>query len=183
MTRDPALNVAPYLDSGERIPWTGVPRQGFLLRPMDWFFVPFSLFWAGFAVFWEAAVIAGGVWFFSIWGVPFVAIGLYMVVGRFFVDRRTRSQTSYAVTDQRVIVMRGWSQPQLKSISLRTLTDLSLSERSDRSGTITFGPQPVWAQLPAGWPLPGQFQVPQFEMIPDARSVYGIIRDAQKAPA
>ena len=40
------------------------------------------------------------------WGIPFVAIGLYLVVGRFFYKRWDRRRTRYAITDQRVVIIR-----------------------------------------------------------------------------
>ena len=130
------------LNSGEKLLWSGRPRQGFRLRPSDAFVIPFSLLWCGFAIFWEASVFKGNApFFFRLWGVPFVLIGLYIVFGRFFADARTRARTYYGVTSERIIIVSGMFSRQIKSLSLRTLTDVSLTERGDGSGTITFGPQ------------------------------------------
>ena len=41
------------LESGERLIWSGAPREGLALRRGDLFMVPFSLVWGAFAIFWE----------------------------------------------------------------------------------------------------------------------------------
>jgi len=146
--------------------------------------IPFSLLWGGFAVFWEISVIgtgAGG--FFMIWGIPFVLMGLYITVGRFFVDARRRARTTYAVTSDRVIINSGVFTTTIKSLNIRTLSDVTLQERGDKSGTITFGATNPFSAMYAGTSWPGIPQTPSFEMIPDARRVYDIIREAQMAPA
>ena len=73
---------------GEKIIWWGQPAQGLLFTSRDWLLVPFSFMFAGFSVFWEASVLAGtnSPTFMKLWGVPFLLIGLYLVVGRFLVD-------------------------------------------------------------------------------------------------
>lgn len=144
--------------------------------------IPFSLLWGGFALFWESSVIREGApGFFALWGIPFVLAGIYVTVGRFFVDARIRRNTSYAVTGDRVIIRSGLLAPSTKSLNIRTLSDLTLSERKDGSGTITFGSVNPLLTMYAGFAWPGVAQTPSFELIPDARTVYGIIRDAQRA--
>jgi hypothetical protein len=69
-----------------------------LLRPSDTVAVPFSLLWGGFAIFWETQVLSAGSLLMSLWGIPFVLIGLHLMVGRFFIDSRLRSRMYYGVT-------------------------------------------------------------------------------------
>jgi hypothetical protein len=182
--RDANYEISQRLESGERLLWAGIPRQGIVFRPADWFLVPFSLMWGGFAIFWEASVLVGGAGiFFNIWGIPFVLIGLYLIAGRFVVDRYTRAHTTYGVTDRRIVIVSGSSGRRLKSLSLRTLTDVALDERADGAGTITFGATQPWAAWTQGMPWPGtsQYQVPQFELSSESRSVYNTIMEAQRA--
>src|SRR5262249_50119634 len=97
--------------------------------------------WGGFAIFWElTAINMGAPFFFALWGVPFVLVGLYIMFGRFLLDVRQRAATTYGVTSERVIIISGLFSRAIKSLNVATLTDLSLSERSNGGGTITFGP-------------------------------------------
>ena len=170
------------LGRGERLLWSGAPRQGLVFRPTDLFQVPFSLLWAGFAVFWNVTVwVSGGPLFFRLWGLPFLAVGAYITVGRFWVDARRRARTTYGLTTERILIASGGLGRTLTSLSLRTLTDVTLSQRPDGSGTITFGPSSVASSMYAGTPWPGVRQPPSFELIENARRVYDAIRDAQEA--
>ena len=182
MWNNPVSEIERELSSGERLLWSGQPQRGIRLRSSDAFLIPFSLLWCGFAIFWEASVITKGApFFFRLWGVPFVLVGLYLVFGRFIVDARTRERTFYGVTSERIIIVSGLFSRQTKSLQLRTLSDISLAERADGSGTITFGPQHPMAQhIPSGWPGAGQYAAPAFDMIERAKETYNLIRQTQR---
>lgn len=183
MWNDPNSEIERELSSGEKLLWSGQPAQGFRLRSSDSFVIPFSLVWCGFAFFWEASVIAGRApIFFKLWGVPFILVGIYFVAGRFFVDVKARTRTFYGVTNDRIIIVDGIFSRQTKSLHLRTLSDISLVEWADGSGTIIFGPQyPYTRRFPAGWPGASQYAPPAFEMIERAKETYDLIRQAQKS--
>src|SRR5216684_1936911 len=78
--------IQTQLASGERLVWEGQPAQGIVFRADDTFTIPFSLLWGTFAFFWEYSVLstARPQLFFALCGIPFVAIGLHFLVGRFF---------------------------------------------------------------------------------------------------
>jgi hypothetical protein len=179
--------IRSELAPGEQVIWSGQPRQGLTLRGSDVFAVPFSLFFAGFSVFWmHGAASSGAPLSFVLFGVPFVLVGLYLVIGRFFFEAKQRSSTYYALTSQRVIIRSGIVNRSVKSLALKTLQDLSLSERSDGTGTITFGAQHPMASMfggMPGWPGMDQYLGPRFDLVPDARSVYESIRKAQASAA
>ena len=171
---------------GARALWWGRPRQGVVLRGWDVFTIPFSLVWCGFAIFWEAVVVTSGKapGFFVLWGMPFVAIGLYMVAGRFFADALQRRKTYYALTTERVLIVSGVFSRTIKSLSLNTLSDVTLTEGRSGKGTITFGPQSPFGSMFGGlssWPG-APAQSPRFDSIDDARTVYEQIRRAQRGP-
>ena len=177
--------LRPELGRDERLLWAGMPGQGLRFRGSDWLMVPFSLLWGGFAFFWEFSVTSVGnaPLVMKLWGIPFVLMGFYITVGRFFADSFQRARTDYGVTDQRVIIVDGLFGRRVKSLALAGLADISLSERSDGSGTITFGAGTGPASWLGGYAWPGMRhrQPPAFEMIPDARRIYTLIREAQQS--
>jgi predicted Rdx family selenoprotein len=140
--------------------------------------IPFSLLWGGFAMFWEYSVLRhSSSAEFALWGIPFVLIGLYLIVGRFFVDAFQRARTVYAVTDRRILIVRTWWNKEVTSVSSKPLPEISLTEKSDGSGTITFGPRlPYSRMMGGGWPGASKQAVPAFEFVERVRSVYDLIQ-------
>jgi hypothetical protein len=183
MDGNPTLLLGKELASGERLLWSGRPQQGVVVRRADLFLIPFSLLWCGVAVFWEATVLTSKApLLFRLWGIPFVLVGLYLVVGRFLVDARQQGQTVYGLTDQNIVIVSGVRTRTVKRLTLRTLSDVSLEERTDRRGTITFGPTPRASAWFAGgsWPRMGRTMAPSLDLIENARVVYGLILRTQR---
>jgi len=174
--------ISAELGAGERLSWSGRPRRGLRLTASDAYLIPFSLLWCGFVVFWErSAIRMNAPVFFDLWGVPFVAMGVYMVVGRFIADAVRRGKIFYGLTDRRAIIVSGVFAREVKSLDLSTLGEISVSERADRSGTISLGTvDPRYAMaarmMPQSWPGMGKHLPPAFEMIEDAKMVYEKIR-------
>jgi hypothetical protein len=174
---------------GERIVWTGAPPGGFLLTGRDAFMVPFSIFWCGFIAFWmwgatTATQIHRGndpMWFFPLFGIPFVLIGIYTLIGRFFADAWIRGATSYAVTTQRVLILRTAPTFKFTTFAIDRLPELSLEERADGRGTIRFQPRPpAWGNNNWSSWTPS-LDTAQFLLIPDARNVFDRIQKAGRA--
>ena len=184
MLQSPKEIIEQQLDPGERLLWAGQPRSGIRFRPQDVFLIPFSILWCGFVIFWEVSVIRSNApFFFMLWGIPFVCAGLFIVFGRFFFDSYNREHTAYGVTSERILIVSGIFTQQIKSLQIRTLADMSLTQRSDGSGTIAFGPTHYMSSLfPAGaWPGTGRYAPPSFDLLDNVKEVYDIIRNAQRA--
>jgi len=167
---------------GEKLVWAGKPNSGLMLTARDGFLIPFSLMWGGFAIFWEWNVLSvGGAGkagsFFALWGVPFVLVGLYLMIGRFFVDAWARSRTAYGVTSQRILILRDGAFGKFTALAIDRLPELSLDERGDGSGTIRFaaGSSIVGRNGFSGW-SPALDGTPQFLAVPDARAVFDRIQ-------
>lgn len=136
--------LAEQLHRGETLLWTGEPDPSVLFTRADAFLVPFSLFWCGFIAFWIHGVVSSGAPMGLVaFGGVFALIGLYMLVGRFFVKRWTKRRTRYAVTDQRALALTGATE-----VSDADLQQASVSVRCGRDRrhvTVTVGGGGAWS--------------------------------------
>jgi hypothetical protein len=181
-------SIERELNNGERLLWKGRPRGGIRLRAADIFLIPFTLFWAGFAffsgfvAFRQVLQKGSAAWPALVPIAPFILIGLYIFIGRFFVDAMMRARTEYALTNRRAIIISGFFSRSVKSIDLLSTPEILLNERGDKSGTITFGATPFggWMQRNP-WSFGSSSAVPAFEMIEDVRSVYRIVDQIRAA--
>lgn len=157
------------LQPGEQLLWYGAPSQGFRLQKQDWFMIPFSILWCGFAIFWTlGASAAGGA--FGLFGIPFVAVGLYITLGRFFHDAYRRKRTYYGVTDQRVILL----EPKaIKSLPYHQIPVLELERHGNGTGTIYLSEQ-LHGYRNGRHRAYGERTALRF--VSDAARVYGIIQ-------
>lgn len=180
-------NTPFALDSGERLLWSGCPRQGMILGSPDFFFIPFSFVFGGFVLNWNAMAWSNGSpLFFRLFGLPFLFVGLYIMFGRFLVDARIRQQTSYAVTNQRVLISTGILNATLRSYDLALLSDVSVRKvLPDGTGTITFSgsPFPPLMGFAIPLPVPGLTKASAFQLIADVNRVHDILLGAQQAAA
>lgn len=175
--------IQQELEAGASLLWSACPKQGWLLRGSDALLIPLSLLWGGFTVFWEyTAFRSGAPAFFLVFGGVFVLVGIYIVVGRFWWDAAKRKQTFYGLTNERVIILDGLFQKQVKSLNVRNLSDITLSERASGVGTISLGPTSFMESVYAGMAWPGvPHSSPKLECIADARRVFNLIRESQRA--
>jgi hypothetical protein len=164
-----------YLDSGEELIWAGQPKQGITFGWADIFLVPFSMLWSGMVFFMLFTVIRSNtplmVYFFLI---PFILVGIYILIGRFIFDAESRKRTIYGITNERIIIISGVFRTSIQSFSISTLSNISITEKSDRSGTILLGNE-MWFMgmlRGSGWPMANTRMAPAIEMIPNAMAVY-----------
>jgi len=183
-----------HLDSGEKLLWAGRPAQGIMLMWQDGFLIPFGMVWLGSAVRFSIQ----GSWPVSNENSPpfalFVAAalfligtGIYLVIGRLFVDLWLRSRTIYGVTDRRAIILSGMRRRSVHSIYFSSLITLKLEERRNRSGTIYLGEdRPAYQHDPhdgsefGGFGPSGQTRLgeEQFFRIADPKKVSTILHEA-----
>jgi hypothetical protein len=169
-----------HLDNKEALLWTGQPKKGIVFRTADIFLIPFSILWCGFAIFWMFMASQGG-GVFALFGIPFVIIGLIFVFGRFIIDAKQRENTYYGLTEDRIIIKSGVFSKSVKSLNIRTLSDIEYNEKNDGSGTISIGPKNpmmIWGNGMNWWP--GMKANPQLDLIPNVRKVYNQVIEIQK---
>ena len=176
---DTQHEVRRELGPGERLLWSGMPRQGIVFRAIDLFLIPFILVWAGVPTYGLAHSPRTGV--FDIFLLPFILIGAYMLVGRFIVDARQRAHTFYGVTNQRILIISAWWRRRTTSLKLGFLPDVTLTEGRNGRGVIQFGSDrwPGAGWFGGGWPGNAQAMSPRFELAENVRAVYDTIIRAQ----
>jgi len=166
--------------SNETLLWTGQPKKGIVFRTADIFLIPFSVLWCAFAIFWVITA-SQGAGLFALFGIPFVIIGLIFVFGRFIIDSKQRANTYYGLTEDRIIIKSGIFSKNIKSLNIRTLSDIEYNEKNDGSGTISIGPKNpmmMWGNGMNWWP--GMKANPQLDLISNVRQVYNQIIEIQK---
>ena len=171
-----------------------MPKQGVVVYPGDIFMLPIGLGWISFGIIWIVLVLTSDTIFLSaFFGAVIAAIGVYIVIGKSFVDAHLRSQTCYGLTDQRAIIIHGGAGQRIMSIPIKRHTDIILHDGSHDTGTITFGRLP-WFVLPwyrdiywcffgsLRWmPLLSLYRLPaRFEFIENAKDVYGKVLTVQE---
>lgn len=142
------------LAPGERVAWSGQPIPARYSRgtlPIVLFGIP----WTAFAVFWTAmafvgtrslkgddAMSTGFRWFFPLWGLPFIAIGVGMLSSPWWLKRRA-GRVLYAVTDRRAILFEpAWrGARKVRSFAPAALQTLERTEHPDGSGDLIFARQ------------------------------------------
>jgi len=133
--------LTEHLRPGEELVWYGVPDSRALIGRNDAYLIPFSILWLAFAGFWEVGVIRSGNAFFALWGVPFIALGLYMVAGRFVWKRISNGRTAYGVTRDRAIIV---TPTSFRDVPLRGVPITVQRSRGGRRASVTMAtPEPA----------------------------------------
>lgn len=144
--------------------------------------VPFSIFWLGIVLSISLMTATGDIhnvdpMTYVILPV-FVAVGLYMLVGRFLVDIYARRHTEYVLTDQRAIIASGIIRSTTRSVNLAAAAEIRYRQGRRGRGTIEFGSGGMFGMLPRSWPGASQFMPPAFDGIEDASRVYDLALNA-----
>lgn len=137
-------------EPGEQLLWVGQPDPVRAVRT-EWGAFLFAIPWTGFALFWEASAVGLGftpsvgtpqpvAWFFVLFGLPFILVGVVMLAAPFVAMAKAR-QTVYAITNRRVLILeRKGKGREARSVIPRYIGDLQRTERGDGSGNLTIAP-------------------------------------------
>ena len=129
----------PLLSSDETIYWAGMPNPQKIFHTDDLAAIPVSLAWTAFFIFWESQAVSSGSIFMSLWGIPFLIVGNYLVWARFFVDAWLKRRTYYAVTNRRILILQeGW---RAKTAAMYVNSIPIIESEGTDLGTLWFGPK------------------------------------------
>lgn len=127
MTAPEAPDWRAWLDRDERVLWQGRPATGLRITWRGALASGAGTIFLAFALFWMSGATIGlltGQWhqahgfakammvIFPLFGLPFVALGLYGSFGHLIFDARRRAATAYALTDRRALI---WCRGRLTS--------------------------------------------------------------------
>lgn len=127
----------PYISGDEFILWKGKPENGNLITGNDLILIPFSIFWCAFVFFWEfMAITQTGSLFMVIWGLPFMAVGVYLLAGRFIYTAYIRKRTAYVITNKKIIRAQGNKIDMLEG---KNMPSRHVTATRDGKGSIRFG--------------------------------------------
>lgn len=147
-------NIIPYelerkldeeLEGGERIEWKGMPVPR-LFKPESIAIFLFAIPWTAFSLFWMAMAGIGTMdaldkgfnimMLFPLFGLPFLGIGIFMLLTPYF-SYQADKKTLYAVTDRRIVIIKGGRSIETKSYLPDQLEELIKRERSE-TGDLVF---------------------------------------------
>ncbi len=197
----PAEPVPPgwegLLEPGERILWQGRPDSRLVWADLLQVQTLFGLVFTGFALFWIASAARMGRGFggggpvdgvFPLFGLPFVAVGLYMVVGRIFWDAFVRRGLNYTLTDRTAFIAANlMGRRKLERYPVGP--DMKLVLEEGTPGTVWFAEKVT--HRPGGWTGSGSnrsYRGPSttrepigFRRIETPREVYRLLLDRIEA--
>ncbi len=131
--------------SGETVVWFGQPDpKRFLLQSLPLFI--FGIPWTAFAVFWVYAASGfdfppdfskGGFSFFPLFGLPFVLIGVWLLLSPVFHYVKA-FKTLYIVTNKTARIVTMGRTKQVETFTGEDLQQIQRKEKPDGSGDIIF---------------------------------------------
>jgi hypothetical protein len=169
---------------GERVLWTGRPKQGLLLSAIDLWLLPMILLTAAPPLLILTRAVRSpivhhpsefvGVIF------PFLVI-LLLIAIRAGMDIWLRARTFYGVTDRRILIWRDGPLASYKVLDRARISAVEL-RGGGRRGSIRFGTGSTnWGGTPALFPILAV--LPQFLAIENPRQVFDLIQETQPEAA
>ena len=154
--------VRKRLDSGEALVWAGRPRPARLAAMALPMFI-FGMPWTAFAVLWTCGAAGFKIpkpglnfgFLFPLWGLPFVLVGLGMLLGPVWGYLLARRMI-YAATSKRLLAVFGGT---VRSFTPQKPLRVSCLEREDGSGDLTFPDAVGFSPSPGLKTAPGFYGV------------------------
>ncbi len=178
--------VGAELLPDEQLLWAGQPSLQKLFTKTDMYLVPFSIFFCAIPIMAIASMLEAGALFGLVIIIPFLAVGLYLMAGRFFVKAHTKKRTVYAVTSRRVLCLTLGSAGEKKKETADVIANIRneyVTAGRDGSGNLYFGDVPYYARvyLNTGLEFLSMYRhhTVVFVDVDEAQRVYEIYRSAK----
>jgi len=155
--------VNAELNDGEHVVWSAAPdSKRVILRTLP--AVVFGIPWTTFSVFWIYKAAGIGTRndlfnsVFALFGLPFVLVGLAMLLSPYFAIRMAR-ESAYVITNRRALVFKSglFGRVSIDSFSPSQLENVSRTQHADGTGDVHFvkavshGPNNVQVMRMAGF--------------------------------
>ncbi|MDD5272808.1 MAG: hypothetical protein PHU14_08835 [Methylovulum sp.] len=135
--------IQAELNRFEKVLWSSTPNPGRLAKktlPVVIFAIPwtaFSLFWIASASGFKWPDLSGGFGLFPLFGLPFLLIGLGMLLSPLLVAKKAAA-TAYAITNERAIIIEpGWfGGMNIRSFFPHQLSDIRKVQFADGNGDL-----------------------------------------------
>ncbi|TBX19589.1 hypothetical protein [Nioella sediminis] len=169
----------------EAILWQGQPHTAInwrgLINPltlMGVFFTGFSLFWIGMAYAMTANTsVPFPFSFFPLFGLPFLAVGLWMLGGRLLLDAWLRGRTWYTLTNQTAFIARNaFGRKTLESWPIEDMDRIVWEDGTP--GSVIFHMK--HGAMPVSGRNGTRIRFLGFHQIDDSQHVYGLMRRARR---
>lgn len=142
--------IQNHLLPGEKILWDGHPRLNGRISAGSVGLSIFGIIWLGFSLFWTIMAFtmtrASGTpglfsYLFPLFGLPFVAIGVFMVFLAPAKQRAKNQATYYYVTNKRIIInIDTQKSPAFNSMLYKDIQGVQIIQNRDNTGNIVFTP-------------------------------------------
>lgn len=133
------MDWSAWLEEGETVKWEGRPApRCFTFR--NWRHSLFGLFLLVITVYWQTVAIelgmAYGLSYIAWIPLPVLLAALYLSLGHLLLARLEWEKVFYALTDRRVLVLRGMRRQRLHALRLAQVTYFQLKLQAEELGTL-----------------------------------------------
>jgi hypothetical protein len=139
MTRTEPFQIAnPELRRGEKVIWADRPGPGARARSriahglFGMVFFSFAIFWIGEAWQPDAPI------FFPLFGLPFVLVGLGIMLSPLWAWWEAKNWLIYVLTDQRIMIIRLFPRHKVETFGPDDITKMERTTSPDGSGNLIF---------------------------------------------
>ena len=127
--------IKGHLVEGETVLWHGQPDINYYFRKEDIYIMPFGGFWMIMLMIplfsfdrFNATMMT--------YYLPFIAIGVYMVLGRFILGKILKPKTFYTITNKRILFFQKSSKVNQIFIALEDISSIELQKNKNDTGSI-----------------------------------------------